>query len=70
MKQVADHPIEDVFGLEIYPGDMYWIFGDVVVNGCEPKTISYRKATSSVLSCAGIKSSQRQLTTLEKISNY
>jgi len=32
LKQVEDHPIEDVFGLEIYPGDTYWKFGNDIVN--------------------------------------
>jgi hypothetical protein len=32
MKRVEDHPIEDVFGVEIYPGDVYWVFGKDVVN--------------------------------------
>lgn len=31
-QEVEDHPIEDVFGLEIYPGDTYWVFGNDVVN--------------------------------------
>lgn len=33
IKTVDDHPIEDVFGTEIWPGDLYWIFGNDVVNG-------------------------------------
>lgn len=32
VKQVEDHPIEDVFGLEIYPGDVYYVFGKDIVN--------------------------------------
>lgn len=32
IKAVEDHPIEDVFGTEIFPGDMYWVFGNDVVN--------------------------------------
>ncbi|WP_352524841.1 hypothetical protein [Heyndrickxia oleronia] len=32
VKQVEDHPIDDVFGLEIYPGDMYWVFGNDIVS--------------------------------------
>jgi hypothetical protein len=37
-KEIEDHPIEDVYGLEIYPGDMYWIFGNDVVNDLNLKT--------------------------------
>ena len=32
IKSVEDHPIEDVFGLEITAGDRYWVFGTEVVN--------------------------------------
>ncbi|NYV67250.1 hypothetical protein HYI36_18425 [Bacillus sp. Gen3] len=32
VKQAEDHPIDDVFGLEIYPGDMYWVFGNDIVS--------------------------------------
>lgn len=32
MKVVANHPTEDVFGLEIWPGDTYFIFGKDVVH--------------------------------------
>lgn len=43
MKQVTDHPIEDVFGLEIYPGDVYWVFGNDVVNDFNLKTYLIEK---------------------------
>lgn len=33
LKQVENHPIEDVFGTEIWPGDVYWLFGKEVVSG-------------------------------------
>jgi hypothetical protein len=32
IEHIENHPIEDVFGLEIWPGDMYWLFGNDVVN--------------------------------------
>ncbi len=32
IKHVEDHPIEDIFGSEILPGDTYWIFNGVIVN--------------------------------------
>lgn len=38
IKKVDDHPIEDVFGTEIWPGDVYWIFGNDVVNDLNLKT--------------------------------
>lgn len=31
MKEVEDHPIEDVFGDEICSGDVYFVFGNEVV---------------------------------------
>lgn len=32
MTEIENHPIEDVFGLEIYPGDVYYKFGNDIVN--------------------------------------
>lgn len=32
MKTVEDHPIEDVFGLEIWPGDVYYVIEKDVVS--------------------------------------
>lgn len=43
IKNVEDHPIEDVFGLEIYPGDLYWKFGNDVVNDVNLKTYLIEK---------------------------
>lgn len=37
IKTVEDHPIEDVFGDEIWPGDVYWVFGKDVVNNINLK---------------------------------
>ncbi|MDO6448120.1 hypothetical protein [Oceanobacillus profundus] len=37
-KEIEDNPIEDTYGLEIYPGDVYWIFGNDVVNDINLKT--------------------------------
>ncbi|MCJ7839953.1 hypothetical protein MUB24_03300 [Lederbergia sp. NSJ-179] len=43
VKHVEDHPIEDVFGSEILPGDLYWVFGDVVVSDLYLKTYLVEK---------------------------
>lgn len=32
VKQVSDHPIEDIFGTEIRAGDVYWVFKKDVVS--------------------------------------
>lgn len=32
MKTVEDHPVEDIFGDEIWTGDVYYVFGKEVVN--------------------------------------
>lgn len=32
LNEVADHPIEDVYGMEILPGDVYWVIGKDIVN--------------------------------------
>jgi hypothetical protein len=42
-KQVTDHPIEDIYGLEVYPGDVYWVFGEDVVNDINLKTYLIEK---------------------------
>lgn len=38
IKHVEDHPIEDVFGLEIHQGDTYWVFNGVIVSDINLKT--------------------------------
>jgi hypothetical protein len=43
IKHVEDYPIEDVFGLEIWPGDLYWVFGNDVVNDSNLKTYLIEK---------------------------
>lgn len=30
-EEVQDHPVEDIYGVEIWPGDIYYKFGDVIV---------------------------------------
>lgn len=32
LKKVEDHPMEDVFGLEIFEGDVYYVIGKDVVS--------------------------------------
>jgi hypothetical protein len=43
IKHVEDYPIEDVFGLEVWPGDLYWVFGNDVVNDSNLKTYLIEK---------------------------